>query len=464
MDIELTNLVNAETNLVADTVIGLLKAVATTEAGEEIIFSIKEQADSDFSKFRLENNSILNNEEIVGDRRFILYLEAKTSTFTFEKSVIFSISAGQIPPENPQDVLLSTSMINENNQENDLIGSLLVVDDSRFDHTVELTDNETYPDNLFFKIEDKKLYALTRFNYELKDSYTINVEAVNQEFDTKKITKEIVVSIGDLAECKDIGIGGAWVHVPAHLSYVDQDFCVMKYEAQMVADLPFSGASGAPVAGGVSQNGAISRCELLGEDFHLISNKEWMAIATNIAQIDSNWTGDAVGMGELVRGHTDNVPAEICGASADELNAYVETSCTGEPFVEGVTTANQRRTHTLSNGEIIWDFAGNVLEFTSYINPDKPNTGTAWVEFTDVTASDTMPLTDLIPQFAIDNMWNSTQSIGKYIAGNPNVGGALQRGGDRASGINGGVFSANMWDGPNVGSAVLGFRCAKSLP
>lgn len=464
LDIRLVNLVDTDVGLAANTEIGSLEAVMNMESEVEVSFTIKEEENSDYDKFSLEKSLLYSKEEIIGSRRFVLKIEAKANDLAYEKSVIFSISAGSIEPEDPQDVLLSSSEIDENNQADDLVGTFAVVDDARYEHDIGFSNNEAYPDNLSFRIEGKNLYAVSRFNYELKPSYNVNIQVINREFENKKIEKELVISIKDVAECKDVDKGGVWIHVPADQVYAQEDFCVMKYESQNIDELPYSGATGTPMAGGVSQNGAITRCDSLGEDYHLISNQEWMAIATNIAKVDSNWTGNAVGVGELVKGHTDNVPAQICAANPNDLNAYVEADCTGSPFVDGVTPSNQRRTHTLSNGEIIWDFSGNVLEFTSYLNPDKPYTETGWVEFTVVTASNSMPLTDLVPQIAIDNMWSSAQSIGKYIAGNPNVGGALQRGGSRASGENGGIFSANMWDSANVGSAVLGFRCAKSIP
>ena len=111
----------------------------------------------------------------------------------------------------------------------------------------------------------------------------------------------------------------------------------------------------------------------------------------------------------------------------------------------------------------LYNMAGNVSEWTSYFNQsDKPTPlGNAWDEFPNITGSTEMSLTELIPQVAIDNGWNSSEFIGRYFPGENNSGGALRRGG-RWTG--GGVFTANLNNAPANSRFDVGFRCSYHQP
>ena len=83
-----------------------------------------------------------------------------------------------------------------------------------------------------------------------------------------------------------------------------------------------------------------------------------------------NWIGGVVGTGLLYQGHSDNAPANAL-AVANAADGYDQT---GNSSVSG---AGQRRTLVLANGKVardftvplthrveIWDFSGNVAEWT----------------------------------------------------------------------------------------------------
>lgn len=189
-----------------------------------------------------------------------------------------------------------------------------------------------------------------------------------------------------------------------------------------------------------------------------------MTIATNAAAQGANWDGGTVGTNEMARGHSDSNPNSACEADASDANAYVETNCATR---SSSGTFNQKRTHTLSNGEVIWDLAGNVFEWTSYFNNEEkptPNTN-AWYQYTQpIVGTTTMPITDLIPQVAIDNSWNSTESIGQYYPGNDAAGGAMLRGGKWQDTMFAGVFTTHMSQDPTLVNSSIGFRCVVAVP
>lgn len=172
-----------------------------------------------------------------------------------------------------------------------------------------------------------------------------------------------------------------YVKVPG--SAIAQEFCVAKYEMKLqgVADpwtpfrddlinlgnsplfdragTPRSSAAGLPWAG-LSRDAAIARCQALGAGYDLISNDRWQAVARNIASVGSNWSGGSAGSGDLNRGHSEGAPSAPLAAGDDAQ------PCVG--YEDGRTCSGSswhvnRRTHTLSNGEVVWDLAGNLMEW-----------------------------------------------------------------------------------------------------
>ncbi len=170
-----------------------------------------------------------------------------------------------------------------------------------------------------------------------------------------------------------------FVKVPADTSTEvnTPEFCVMKYEAKdVVVDKihvatsqidvsPWSRiarGNNATVAGS-----ALKACSDLGTNYSLISNAQWQAIARNIETAQNppgnylNWSNGSIAEANVInRGHSDNAPPSPLVASTDDdpCSGTEQTNCADNTHAD----FSQKRTHTLSNGEIIWDFAGNVWE------------------------------------------------------------------------------------------------------
>lgn len=145
-----------------------------------------------------------------------------------------------------------------------------------------------------------------------------------------------------------------FIPVPGNISLGTDGFCVMKYEAKNVGGIPASQATGTPWVS-ISQPAAMTASQNACSGCQLITEAQWMTIAANVMSVADNWTGGSIGSGTVYAGHSDNSPASPLAASSNDSDNYYGT---------GQTSGTQRRTLTLTNGEVIWDFSGNAWDRT----------------------------------------------------------------------------------------------------
>lgn len=177
-----------------------------------------------------------------------------------------------------------------------------------------------------------------------------------------------------------------FVGVPPLESYTTHGFCVAKYEMKNAGaatadneedDKAVSQAAGVPYKK-ISRDEAIDKCQQMSSDgsdhYDLITNDEWQTLARHIESVPNNWSGGAMGSGDLNQGHSfERSPANPIDLIMGNLN-FLEASsdddesCFGMdiPVTEdcsGDIWHKQKRTHNLFNGQMIWDLAGNVAEW-----------------------------------------------------------------------------------------------------
>jgi len=256
-----------------------------------------------------------------------------------------------------------------------------------------------------------------------------------------------------------------FIPVPGSATYGTQGgFCVMKYEAkQASATIPVSQAGGAPWVY-VSQTNAITYSENVAgcTSCHLITEAEWMTITHNVLNVASNWSGGSVGGGYLYSGNNDNGSVAPQAASTNDTQGYVAT---------GQSSGNQRRTLTLSNGEVIWDLAGNIWEWTTGAIPGNQQPGLAsdsgysykeWNNGSLIRSG--LPAT-AVPAYGTPAAagWTSAHGIGQLISNHNSSESTrgFHRGGGWQEGVYVGVFSLSVGFGANSSADNVGFRVAR---
>lgn len=220
-----------------------------------------------------------------------------------------------------------------------------------------------------------------------------------------------------------------------------------------------------------SGTSAKAYCQNMG--WHLMTNPEWMQIANDVASVSANWCNqNGTNCGNppgtpgniLANGHNDSSPNKALPAGSDNEPCYQTAS--GGSSVCGAK-GSQKRTLELSNGEIIWDFAGNVWQWIDAtiarkdeprtIIPGEGNSRWTWGEFITVPEN-----SDYSPP---NRSWDSKNGVGRIYHYN-SIGDTDStlytsiRGGNWRHGYDSGAYTIHMQPVPNkAGIDDVGFRC-----
>lgn len=257
-----------------------------------------------------------------------------------------------------------------------------------------------------------------------------------------------------------------FISVPGSSTYGTSDFCVMKYEARQVGatTVPISQASGLPWMF-ISQPTSLANSQNVSgcTGCHLITEAEWLTIAQNVLNVASNWSGGSVGSGYIYSGHNDGTPANAISADANDGNGYVNT---------GNSSGNQLRTLTLSNGEVIWDFSGNVWEWTQATIAGNAQPGLSgevtyvWKQWNNGSLIQNGLPNNAMPGFtgiSGASGWSSAQGIGRLYSnyGETALHSYLRGGYWSSLGGDSGVLSLSLINTSGASGNYIGFRVAK---
>ncbi|MFW5746103.1 MAG: hypothetical protein ACOCWQ_00965 [Nanoarchaeota archaeon] len=309
-----------------------------------------------------------------------------------------------------------------------------------------------------------------RYDYDVTITYTdLETSAVYVLDDLKMVGR------GSSFSCPDGYVAVPGGFVLADGSTVD-DFCVMKYEAKNVGGVATSQAAGTPWVS-ITQTDAIANCTALGDGYDLISDQQWMVLAENILNTPINDLNASASGPQLSNGRSsmdwgdgsaaagpdpdvtqcdtsyslDASQNENCGLRGSE--GYVDTDGSWSMAYSASTDGRgDLRTHVLSNGEVIWDVAGNVFSWTSTVlatTPDDNNYYDSATDFTDVEWMEPSQARGSTYGFGYYGMYGNSDRV-------------AVRGGSWGSGDGAGVFGVDGFYGPSFSSTDFGFRCVHS--
>jgi hypothetical protein len=296
-----------------------------------------------------------------------------------------------------------------------------------------------------------------------------------------------VSTVANLAQPTSCPSG--FIPVPGSPTYGTSGFCIMKYEAKHYnasTTVPVSTANNTPwvsiaqsLAGAnndameISQN-AVDQSGNPIAGAHLITEAEWMTVAQNVLSVPSNWKNNAVGNdggagNYIYQGHIDEGPNEAIAASIN-VSTNVEEDNTGTYGLQLIGTVygeNSKRTLILTNGEVIWDFSGNVWELTQEQigGGQQPgltsDTGYEWHQWNEVGLIQNGLLNSSTPSSSgLTNItWQTSSGIGRlwsdYYEDDPH---SFSRGGFWDYGSGAGVLSLNLSYSTSYPTTKVGFR------
>lgn len=264
---------------------------------------------------------------------------------------------------------------------------------------------------------------------------------------------------------KKLDCPSGFITVPGNALFNTDSFCVMKYEAKNVGGTATSVAAGTPW-NSISQSSAKTAAAGACSGCHLMKGNEWLTIAHNIMSVPSNWSGGAVGNGYLSSGHNDNNPSAALAASTNDSDSYYGVGA-------GDLSARQQRTFTLTNGEVLWDFAGNLWEqLDDTITGGQPGLPGDSVEvYKNFNANGIIRgnMQQFFPAYGNPQAaaWGNTQGLGQMFTNSNDststrlliMGGAFTTGY-----VNGGIFTFRLNNPPDSAIQIntsTGFRVAR---
>jgi len=271
-----------------------------------------------------------------------------------------------------------------------------------------------------------------------------------------------------------------FIAVPWNAEFMQPWFCVAKYEMKQTTGSDTYCTSWAPCWDGdwiieqsdfplwniivsqaiwtsiryIKQESAIQACiNIWG---HLITNNEYMTIARDVENVNENWSWKSVWSGFLYNGNV--VWNDYWIPAWDDESEWAKITWT-------VSTDN-RRVLKLSNGENIWDLAGNVWEHVNKANTENWIKFNQWQTTLSWSFNGVWRDNDGIYDFSDMKKYGSSlwlwisQGMGNLRYANGVANNIFLRGSRADNAANTGVFTMYLLRTSSNRDHSVGFRCA----
>ncbi len=266
-----------------------------------------------------------------------------------------------------------------------------------------------------------------------------------------------------------------YILVPGENGTLQGEFCLAKYEMKILGDSDGYQVYNASFVADSRADGTawrrlnvdqmIAECQALGSSYDLITNTQWNTVARNISSVASNWSSGVVGTGQLNQGNRSST--NQLEASTNDSEACVNLPTFSYPGSAGTCSDtvwhNYRRTHKLSNGSVLWDFAGGSWEGVKDTYPD---TYSGTDDFLSAMIDGTFFKMLLGGQGkTCADPSNATERCGfgyAYLS-NARPASAIFRGGSASNGRETGVFAIDFDYNRTFNDGAHGFRCVAPL-
>jgi hypothetical protein len=180
----------------------------------------------------------------------------------------------------------------------------------------------------------------------------------------------------------------------------------------------------AEVLTGLSQGEAQMACQSIGDDYHLVTENEWLTIAENILRVNEN----------DIDSEKDGLQLSYIASSSEAIASTTE--------------------YKLSNGNIVYELVSEIGEWT-----DQTITASGNID------ADTEDWTE----YSLVNNYNGYSNIAPayYLSHKDNNIGLIRTGGENENTLRGfvrgtnGIYSLDLSYSPATATSTIGFRCAK---
>jgi hypothetical protein len=179
-------------NINAGTLIGTLSTSDQDVSDTHTYRLVSGDGDTDNSFFTIDDNQLKINYSPDYETKSSYKIRIKTtnsSELSYEKIIELSVNNMN---DNPQDISLSASIINENIKEGSIISILSTSDQDVSDtHTYKFVSGDGDDDNSFFTIDGNQLKINSSPDYETKSSYNIRLQTT----DSSELSYEKAITI-----------------------------------------------------------------------------------------------------------------------------------------------------------------------------------------------------------------------------------------------------------------------------